>query len=72
MPDKALPTNIPYFGDEVIEKDKNFIGSLEEEVNHVNIESLNDEKFLQLVEAVDNHKDASKFFFIFIICRKVA
>eukprot|EP00088_Acartia_fossae_P069037 TRINITY_DN8905_c0_g1_i2.p1 TRINITY_DN8905_c0_g1~~TRINITY_DN8905_c0_g1_i2.p1 ORF type:complete len:674 (-),score=159.49 TRINITY_DN8905_c0_g1_i2:418-2415(-) len=61
MPDKALPTNIPYFGDEVIEKDKNFIGSLEEEVNHVNIESLNDEKFLQLVEAVDKHKDAKLF-----------
>jgi hypothetical protein len=44
----------------VIEKDKNFIVSLEEEVNHLNIDSLGDDKFLSLVEAVNNHKEGSK------------
>ena len=34
-------------------------------MNHLNIESLGDDKFLALVEAVNNHKEGSKFINLF-------
>jgi len=53
LPDKETPTNIPYFGDEIIDKDRKFIARLTEEVNLHTPEELNDTEFIQLVEAVD-------------------
>jgi len=56
LPDKETPTNIPYFGDEVIEKDSNFIASLVEEVM-VTTETISDEKFLALVHSMEKYTD---------------
>lgn len=46
--------NIPYFGDDVIERDSKFISSLAEEVNHkISMsDNLTDELFLPLVAAL--------------------
>jgi len=46
--------NIPYFGDEVIDRDQKFISSLVEEVNHrvSSEDNLSDELFLPLVAAL--------------------
>jgi len=53
LPDKDLPTNIPYFGDEVIEKDAKLIASLIEEVNcGSSSEYLDDDHLFQLVDLV--------------------
>lgn len=69
MVDKETPTNIPYFGDEVIEKDSKFIATLVKEVIHLSSGFLSDQTLLDLVSALDmqcrreqgaEHKEANK------------
>ncbi|XP_023342365.1 histone-lysine N-methyltransferase EZH2 isoform X3 [Eurytemora carolleeae] len=62
LPDKETPTNIPYFGDEVIEKDTHFIESMVEEVYLVNQEeeekfNLTDDVFMKLIAAVNSYRE---------------
>jgi len=62
--------NIPYFGDDVIDKDQKFISGLVEEVNHKMSmsDNLTDELFLPLVEALtkyDERSNNSKYVVLF-------
>jgi len=52
-------SNIPYFGDEVIDRDPKFISGLVEEVNHKMSmsENLTDELFLPLAEALTKYDE---------------
>ena len=64
--DKETPTNIPYFGDEVIEKDTHFIESMVEEVYLVNQEeeekfNLTDDVFMKLIAAVNSYREEGLF-----------
>ena len=63
--DKETPTNIPYFGDEVIEKDTHFIESMVEEVYLVNHEeekfNLTDDVFMKLIAAVNSYREEGLF-----------
>ena len=54
-------SNIPYFGDEVIDRDPKFISGLVEEVNHKMSmsDNLTDELFLPLVEALTKYDERS-------------
>ena len=54
-------SNIPYFGDEVIDRDHKFISGLVEEVNHKMSmsDNLTDELFLPLVESLTKYDERS-------------